>query len=140
MSLGNVRSLLLLLPLVLASGCAEELGPESMTTARVSGTIVFRGRPVGPGWVEFAPVDGTVGLVTSARLDDKGAFQASRVPVGTVGLRLVGVRLPDAGSPTLNRALFLMTQANLIHRPIEASRSNTFVVDLAVEAAHEMGQ
>jgi hypothetical protein len=130
------KSILALLPVLsLSFGCAEELGPEPMTTANVRGTIRFRGHPVGPGWVEFAPTDGTVGLVSSARLNADGTFRARRVPVGTVGLRLAGVRMPNAGSPALSRALFLMTQGNLIHRRIEASRSNILDVDLAVEAA-----
>lgn len=132
---GIWKSTLTLLPMLsLSFGCAEELGPEPMSTASVSGTIRFRGQPVGPGWVEFAPTDGTVGLISSARLDADGTFSARRVPVGMVGLRLAGMRMPDMGNPSLNRALFLMTQGNLIHRRVEASRSNSLDVDLAVEA------
>lgn len=129
------RSLLLCLLPMLHVGCAEELGPEALTTAEVRGRIVVRGEPVGPGWVEFAPIDGTIGLVSSARLNADGTFLAKRVPVGMVGLRLAGVRLPATTDPGLNRSLFLFTQASLIHRRVDASVRNTLDVDLAVEAA-----
>jgi hypothetical protein len=119
---------------LLFAGCADELGPETMPTEEVVGRITFRGRPVGPGFVEFAPMDGTVGLISSARLKPDGTFQARAVPIGMVGIRLAGVRLPDAGNPTLDRALFLMTQVNLIHRRIEATGTNRLNIDLGVEA------
>ena len=134
MSLHTLKPFLLLSPFLFA-GCGEELGPERLPTTSVDGRVQFRGRPIGPGWVEFAPVDGAVGLVSSARLQADGTFHAARVPVGMVGMRLAGVRLPDAGDPSINRYLFLTTQANLIHRRVDASRTNAIDVDLAVEAA-----
>jgi len=125
---------------LLAAGCAEELGPEVMPTAEVRGTVAFRGAPVGTGFLEFAPVDGTVGLVTSARLKPDGTFHARKVPLGTVGIRLVGARLPETGRPDLNRALFLLTQAHLIHRRIDPAGTGRLNIDLGVEAARIAGQ
>jgi hypothetical protein len=129
----------LALLMVIFAGCADELGPETMSTEAVSGTIRFRGRPVGPGYVEFAPVGGTVGLVTSARLKPDGTFHARAVPIGVVGIRVAGVRLPETGDPTLDRALFLMTQVSLIHRRIEAAGTDRLNIDLGVEAVQLSG-
>lgn len=79
---------------LLALGCSEELGPERMPTAAVSGRVRVRNRPVGGGWIEFRPVEGTVGLARSAKLDPAGAFHADRVPVGRVAIRLVHPPFP----------------------------------------------
>jgi hypothetical protein len=130
----RLGTLLALLALHLA-GCAEELGPETMPTEEVVGTVRFRGRPVGPGFVEFAPMGGTVGVISSARLHPDGTFHARAVPVGKVGIRLAGVRLPETGDSTLNRALFLMTQVSLIHRRIDAAGTGRLNIELGVEAA-----
>ena len=86
-----------MIPLVLllaAAGCGEELGPEPMPTARVSGVVRVGKTAVGGGWVEFLPVDGTIGLLASARLRPDGSFVAERVPVGRVAIRLVHPPFP----------------------------------------------
>jgi hypothetical protein len=74
--------------LVWLVGCREELGPEPMPTATVSGRIHVAGAPIGGGWVEFLPVEGTVGLMRSAPLALDGTFRADKVPVGRVLIRL----------------------------------------------------
>src|SRR5438132_13339166 len=74
---------------LLSAGCAEELGPVPLRVARVQGVVRERGRPVSGGWIEFVPVDGTVGNLRSARLHQDGSFEADRVAVGTNLIRLV---------------------------------------------------
>src|SRR4051794_23364773 len=60
-------------------GCAEELGPERFVTTRVTG-IVREGRePVSAGFIEFSPIDGTVGKLTSAPIGRDGRFVAEGV-------------------------------------------------------------
>ncbi len=76
------------------SGCQEELRPVARPTASVSGRILLGEQPIEAGWVEFLPVDGTVGNLRSARLGPDGSFQAEGVAVGTNALRVVGVPLP----------------------------------------------
>jgi hypothetical protein len=72
-------------------GCRNALGPEKMPVATVDGRVTERGRPLSVGWIEFVPVDGTVGLLRSARLRPDGTFHATRVPVGLNLIRLVNV-------------------------------------------------
>jgi hypothetical protein len=86
---------LLFLPLLFA-GCSEELGPEQFLTTPLAGHILEDGRPVAGGWVEFIPVEGTKGNQRSARIQPDGSFQADRVAVGEVAIRLVNapIRLP----------------------------------------------
>ncbi|MHC5537970.1 hypothetical protein ACYOEI_07030 [Singulisphaera rosea] len=67
---------------VLASGCAEELGPPSLKTTRLEGLVTVGGQPVGGGWVEFTPIEGTVGKLRSARIGSDGKFVVDRVAVG----------------------------------------------------------
>jgi len=78
-----------------SSGCTEELGPERMPVTRVKGKVSERGRPVQGGWVEFFPVDGTVGNLCSARLHADGSFEADHVAVGLNLIRLVNTDLKD---------------------------------------------
>jgi hypothetical protein len=79
------------------SGCSEELGPERYPTTTVSGVVLEGGSPVGGGWLEFIPVEGTVGDMRSARLAPDGSFRADRVAVGENALRLVNapIRMPQ---------------------------------------------
>jgi hypothetical protein len=79
-------------------GCSEELGPEPMPGTRVKGSVTEGGRPLSHGWVEFFPVDGTVGNLRSARIRTDGAFESDGVAVGQNLIRLVnaGIR-PNFG-------------------------------------------
>jgi hypothetical protein len=79
-------------------GCAEELGPEAIPHTRAEGVVLLSGRPVERGWVEFQPVDGTLGDITSTRLRPDGSFRFDRVPVGEVSVRLVDVPLGSTGA------------------------------------------
>ena len=80
----------------LSTGCAEELGPERWQTTRVTGVVTEGKKPVGRGWIEFLPADGTVGTMRSAPLGPDGRFEAVGVAVGT---NRIGV----AGAPIGNR-------------------------------------
>ncbi|HEV3162473.1 MAG TPA: hypothetical protein VGZ22_00425 [Isosphaeraceae bacterium] len=60
-----------------------------MLTTRVVGRVHVRSRPVGGGWIEFYPTDGTVGNLRSARIRPDGSFEADRVAIGTNAIKLV---------------------------------------------------
>lgn len=79
---------------LLAIGCGEELGPEPMPTAAVAGRVTLAGRPLDGGWLEFLPVDGTVGRLATTRIGPDGSFRCDRVAVGTVAVRVAGADLP----------------------------------------------
>jgi hypothetical protein len=72
-------------------GCGDVLGPEKMPVAAVDGKVSQRGKPLTRGWIEFVPVDGTVGRMRSARLNSDGTFHATKVPVGLNLIRLVNI-------------------------------------------------
>lgn len=115
-----------LLFLASASGCAEELGPPEMVTAAVSGRVTLAGRPVPEGWLEFLPIDGTLGVLRSTELDADGTFRADRVPAGgKVAMRLVGTPLP------IEFAEF--GQAFLIRRVIPAEPREPIVLEIDLE-------
>src|SRR5947209_4945853 len=82
-----LRSALLIGAALLPVGCSEELGPVPMPVARVHGVVTEGHRPVAGGWIEFMPVDGTVGNLRSARLEPDGSFAADRVAVGVNAIR-----------------------------------------------------
>jgi hypothetical protein len=105
--------LITVVPALLAAGCREELGPERFATTKVSGVVVEGGQPVAGGWIEFIPVDATVGNIRSARIGSDGSFQADRVAIGENAIRLVhspiqlpgGVRLFGQFSTPLRRRI-----------------------------------
>ena len=68
--------------------------------ARRAVEVVEAGRPVAGGWIEFVPVDGTVGDRRSAPLAADGRFEVSGVAVGrnVIGLVNAPIRCPAAGS------------------------------------------
>ncbi len=81
----------------LAAGCAEELGPERMETTRVTGVVLEGGRPVGKGWIEFIPFQGTVGRMRSAPLAPDGTFVADGVAVGVNRIGIAGAPIQVPG-------------------------------------------
>lgn len=111
-----------------SSGCGEELGPEPMRTVTVSGSVRAGGRPVGRGWIEFVPVEGTVGNPRSAPLRPDGTFQATRVAVGR---NVVGLADPPGGLP--GGRLF-ETFTSPIRREIPDRRVTWLTIDLVEEA------
>lgn len=111
-------------------GCAEELGPEKMVTTRVSGVVLEAGRPVTGGWIEFIPVDGTVGKMRSAPLNKDGTFEADKVPVGVNRIGLVGspVKMPGWRR-------FFDSLNSVIRKPIPAQPVSGLKIDLYEELA-----
>ena len=125
--IGPILGVIAALTLIAFPGCGEELGPEAMPTARVSGTVRVGRTPVGGGWIEFLPVDGTIGLLESARLGPDGAFVAGRVPVGRVGIRLVHPPFPLPCGRNFERVF-------LIRREIPDTPMRPFDIELIQEA------
>jgi hypothetical protein len=64
-----------------------------MPVARVKGVVKEGRQAVGGGWIEFIPVDGTIGKLRSARLNADGSFEATRVAVGVNAVRIVNARI-----------------------------------------------
>lgn len=130
------RSLLAAFALLFYSiGCGQVLGPEQMPVAEVSGRVTQRGAPVRSGWIEFVPVDGTVGRMRSARLDSNGSFHATKVPVGQNLVRLVNVKIdPDVGKRVAHdiRQIF-GAFTSPIRRTIAANRNPPLEIDLVAE-------
>jgi hypothetical protein len=62
-----------------------------METTRVVGKITNAGRPVTSGWVEFLPVDGTIGNLRTAPIATDGGFTIDRAPVGRVAVGLTAI-------------------------------------------------
>jgi hypothetical protein len=115
---------------LLAMGCREELGPEPMPTTRVSGRVHIRTQPVGGGWIEFYPTDGTIGKVRSARLRPDGTFDADRVSLGRNAIQIAhpSVKLFDyapGASP--------FEQVAVIRREIDKVPKTTIDIDLQDE-------
>lgn len=93
--LSDRRGFSLLAALLLGlTGCSQEMPAESFATTTVSGRVHIGARPVDGGWVEFLPVDGTVGVIRSAPLGPGGRFSARGVAVGDNVLRLVNSPIP----------------------------------------------
>ena len=115
--------------LTLAAGCREELGPVPFATTRVRGQVVEAGRPVAGGWIEFVPVEGTVGNRRSAPLAADGRFEVSGVAVGrnVIGLVNAPIRMPLGGQ------LFRMPDTP-IRRDIARGPVTTLTIDLLTEA------
>lgn len=114
----------------LAPGCREELGPVQFPTTRVTGVVREGGRPVGGGWVEFLPVDGTVGNLRSAPIRRDGSFEADRVAVGTNQVGLVAAPVDSLLAQRFH------PMRSPIRRAIPAGPSTTLTIDLIEEAIH----
>jgi hypothetical protein len=76
-------------------GCHDALGPEKMITTTVRGTVKQAGKPLSRGWIEFIPIDGTVGRMRSARIQKDGSFHGTKVPVGLNLIRLVNADIEN---------------------------------------------
>jgi hypothetical protein len=112
-----------------SSGCSEELGPERMIVTRVKGIVRHGQSPVSRGWIEFLPVEGTVGKLHSARIRNDGSFEAEHVPVG---LNLIRLAHAPLGSPGAER-LFGSYQSP-IRRTVLAQSALPLVIDVRDEA------
>ena len=112
-----------------SSGCSEELGPEQMPVTRVKGVVRQGQSPVSGGWIEFMPVEGTVGKLRSARLRNDGSFETERVPVGLNLIRLANAPL---GSRSAER--LFGSYRSPIRRTIPAESTLPLVIDVRDEA------
>jgi hypothetical protein len=116
--------------LVTLPGCAEELGPEVMPVAHVSGKVTEGGRPVTGGWIEFYPIDGTIGNMRSARLRADGSFDTDGV---AVGLNLIRLHTVDILKATDGKQIF-SAYYSPIRRTIPAQPAGPVKIDLIEEA------
>jgi hypothetical protein len=113
---------------VTAAGCSEELGPERFLVARISGVVREGSRPVARGWIEFIPVDGTVGNLCSAKLGPDGSFVADKVAIGINLIRLVNAPLNTPGAIRVVGAY-----QSPIRREIAAGPTEPLVIDVVEE-------
>ena len=120
---------------LVAFGCGEELGPEVMPTARVTGRVHVGGRPIGSGWVEFQPVDGTVGRLRSARLRPDGTFEADRVAVGDNVIRIADppAEVGPGGVRAYSPVVQPFTRLPILRRTVGASGTTAIEIDLQAE-------
>jgi len=110
------------------SGCARVRGPERMPVAAVSGVVTEGRRPVAGGWIEFIPVDGTIGKLRSARLNADGSFEAKGVAVGVNLVRIVSARI---GSPAI--AQLVGSFGSPIRRVVSEEDRQPLAIDLLDE-------
>ncbi len=94
---------------------------------RVTGVVRVGDRPVDGGWIEFIPVDGTIGNIRTAPLAPDGSFEATRVAVGTniVGLAHAPITLPGGH--------LFETFRSPLRRDIPAGMSTHLSIDLLAE-------
>jgi hypothetical protein len=110
-------------------GCSEELGPEQMDVTRVHGVVKRGHSPVSAGWIEFFPVEGTVGKLRSARIRRDGSFEAEHVPVGLNLIRLANAPLGSVGAEQL-----FGSYRSTIRRTVSAKSTQPLVIDVREEA------
>lgn len=113
---------------VAVGGCAEELGVDRPATARVAGVVLDGGRPVAGGWIEFIPVEGTVGSMRSAPIGPDGRFEVDHAPIGAVGVGLAAVR-----TVTTDPRPFDSLRTS-IRRTIPPGGGSALTIDLVEEA------
>jgi hypothetical protein len=95
---------------------------------RVEGVVREGRRPVARGWIEFFPVDGTIGKLRSARLRSDGSFEAEQVAVGVNLIRLVNAPFESPG------AVGLFDQySSPIRRRIPERSGQPLAIDLVEE-------
>ncbi len=73
------------------AGCSQEFPAEKFETTRVEGKISVAGKPLTSGFIQFAPVDGTLGHLRSSFILPDGSFVVDGVGVGRNLVGLAGV-------------------------------------------------
>lgn len=127
------RLRILLVAMLAPAGCGGAFGPERMETTAVSGRVRVGDRPVTRGWVEFMPVDGTIGRLRSAAIRPDGSFSATKVPVGRVAIRIAGPPLERSGNPDVDHFLEGIRKVNGLRRDIRAGANPPIDLDLPRE-------
>ncbi len=122
---------LIAVSLVVLGGCGEELGPVPLRVTHVRGVVREGNRPMAGGWIEFFPVDGTVGNLRSARLRSDGSFEADGVAVGENLIRFVNVHFESPVASMLFGAY-----SSPIRRVISDRPASPLDVDVVEEAIH----
>ena len=131
-----MRCLLALIALA-AMGCSEEWGPEPIRTTTVRGRIIRGTRPIGSGWVEIAPVDGTRGRLRTGPLRPDGSFEIASVGVGRVLIGLVRAPVGPLATPggLIDGAAYFHSFSSPIRRVICPDAAVPLVIDLDREVA-----
>ena len=124
-----LRSVLVAIGGLLLTGCEQELGPTPLHLVEVRGVVRDDHRPVSGGWIEFFPVNGTVGNLRSARLQPDGSFKADGVAIGENLIRLVNSRIESPGAAQL-----FGSYSSPIRRVITDQSATSLDVDLVQEA------
>jgi hypothetical protein len=88
-----------------------------MPVTRVEGEVREGKRPVAGGWIEFQPVEGTIGNLRSARLHSDGSFKADGVAVGVNLIRLVNARIESPAGARLFSAFSSPIRYRVPERP-----------------------
>lgn len=94
-------SIVLVGVIVCTTGCSKVFGPEHMRVTRVTGVVKIRRDPVKSGWIEFIPIENTVGKLCSAKIQKDGTFEATHVAVGLNLIRLAHAPLGASGAQKL---------------------------------------
>jgi hypothetical protein len=100
----------------------------------VRGTVREGTRPLSDGWIEFFPVNGTVGNLRSARLRADGSFEADGVAVGENLIRFVNAQIESPRGAQL-----FASYSSPIRRVISDRPAPPVEVDLVEEAIRYRG-
>jgi hypothetical protein len=109
-------------------GCSEELGPTPFRTTVVKGVVREGTRPISRGWIEFYPVDGTVGNLRSAPLNAEGKFEINGVAVGENLIRLENAPIESPAGSQLFRSY-----GSPIRRTVTEQQAIPLEIDLVAE-------
>src|SRR5262245_16038154 len=119
MPIAVFRGLVIACLALILAGCSEEFGPVRLRLTRVNG-VVRQGRvPLSGGWIEFIPVDGTVGNLRSAKVRADGRFEADRVAVGKNLIRLINAPIESRGAAALFSTFSSPIRRNISEQPAE---------------------
>jgi hypothetical protein len=76
--------------LALMTGCGQN--PRSVAHTEVSGQVLFQGKPLSGGRVNFITVQGA--FASSGKIDEKGHYQL-QAPVGDVQISVMNQKIPS---------------------------------------------
>jgi hypothetical protein len=129
LTIAMLRRITIAASALLVIGCGDAMGPVPLRLVPVRGVVREGRRPLSGGWIEFFPVDGTVGNLRSAHIRSDGSFEAEGIAVGKNLIRLVNARIE---SPVAAQ-LFASYQSP-IRRVISERVGTPIDVDLVEEA------